>query len=108
MTPAQKRRRDVLIILAGLAVVTLGLAVLVDPMLWLVQLLADAVLGIYVYLLVQLKRHGSLGLGSASSDPWLAPAPPSRPVALAHPRVPARPELAPLSDAEPLRRTAAR
>jgi hypothetical protein len=108
MTPAQKRRRDVLIILVGLAVVTLGLAVLVNPMLWLAHLLADAVIGIYVYLLVQLKRHGSLGLASTGSDPWSAPAAPPRSVALAHPRAPARPELAPLPDAAPLRQTAAR
>lgn len=88
-----------LIILTGLALVTVGLAVLVNPMLWLVELIADAVLAIYVYLLVQLKRHGSIGLG-AGSDPWLPPVPPQRPVsALAHPRIGARPELAPFPDA---------
>jgi hypothetical protein len=89
----------VLIILSAVALVTVGLAVLLNPMLWLVQLITDAVLAIYVYLLVQLKRHGSVGLG-VGSDPWLPSVPPQRPVsALAHPRIAARPELAPFPDA---------
>ena len=107
MTPTQKRRRDVLVILTCVVFVTLGLAVLVNPMLWLLQLLADAVLGIYVYLLVQVKRHGSLGLVGAS-DPWLPSGPPPRPVSLAHPRTPARPELAPFPNSGSRRRTASR
>jgi hypothetical protein len=107
MSPTQKRRRDVLIILTGVAIVALGLAVLVNPIFWLLQLLADAVLAIYIYLLVQLKRHGSLGL-MGGSDPWLPPAPSARQVSLAHPRMPARPELAPLSDGGSRRRAGSR
>ncbi len=37
MTPAQKRRRNVLVVLVAAVVVSLGLAVLVNPMLWIVQ-----------------------------------------------------------------------
>lgn len=106
MTPAQKRRRDVLIILGGAAIATLLLALVAgNQLLWILQLVADLMLGVYVLLLVQLKRRGSLM--PASADPW-SPAARSRPVPLAHPRVPARPELAPLPQAaSPLRRSAA-
>jgi Flp pilus assembly protein TadB len=107
MSPAQKRRRDVLIILVGAAVVTLGLAVLVDPMLWIGQAVVDVLLAVYLSLLVLVKRGGSLAF--AATDTRSAPAPRSRSGALAHPRVPARPELAALPAASPAsqRRTAA-
>ena len=58
MTPIQRRRRDVLLVLAGLAGVTL-LAALVTrsvPM-FLLNLLADAALVAYVYMLVQVKQR---------------------------------------------------
>jgi hypothetical protein len=107
MTPSQKRRRDVLLILVGAAVVTIGLAVLVDPMLWIGQAVVDVLLVVYLSLLFVVKRHGSLGF--ASTDTRSAPAPRSRTAALAHPRIPARPELAALRAASPAapRRTAA-
>jgi hypothetical protein len=109
MTPAQKRRRDVLLILGGAAVATFLLALMAgSPLLWLLQLLADVMLGVYVFLLVQFKQRGSVASPFAGSSPWSPAAPSSRPVALAHPRVPARPELAPLPQASPLGRTAAR
>ena len=106
MTPAQKRRRNVLAILIGGAIVSLGLAVLVNPMLWIVQGVADVLLAVYLYLLV-LRRRGSLA-SHGDADFWgSGPAAPPRPAALAHPRVPARPELAPLPGASKPRRSAA-
>jgi hypothetical protein len=66
---------------------------------------ADVLLVVYLSLLVTLKRHGSIA--SSRSDTWSEPSPPPRPVALAHPRVPVRPELAPLAGASQRRRTAA-
>jgi len=106
MTPAQKRRRNVLVILIGGAIVSIGLAVLVNPMLWIVQGFADVLLAVYLYLLV-LRRRGSLA-SHGDDDFWgSAPASPSRPVPLAHPRAAARPELAPLPGASKPRRSAA-
>jgi hypothetical protein len=106
MTPAQKRRRDVVVILAAVVVVSLGLAVLFNPMLWIAQGVADVLLAVYLYLLV-LRRRGALAV-RGDADSWgSGPASPPRPVALAHPRVPARPELAPLPGASKPRRSAA-
>jgi hypothetical protein len=106
MTPAQTRRRNVVVILVGAVVVTLGLAVLVNPMLWIAQGVADVLLAVYLYLLV-LRRRGSLA-AHGDDDFWgSGPASPPRQVAVAHPRVPARPELAPLPGAEKPRRSAA-
>jgi hypothetical protein len=105
MTPAQKRRRNVLVILIGGAILSLGLAVLVSPMLWIAQGIADVLLVGYLYLLV-LHRRGSLA-STVDDDFWGSrPASPPRPVALAHPRAPARPELAPLPGASRPRRSA--
>ena len=58
MSPAQKRRRDVLLILAALVGITLVVAVLQrsTPFIAL-QLLADAALAGYVYLLVQFRQR---------------------------------------------------
>lgn len=56
MTPMQRRRRDVLLVLLGAVVLTFLVALLAGSMmLWGVQLLADAALAGYVFLLVQLK-----------------------------------------------------
>lgn len=106
MTPAQKRRRDVLVILISGAVLSLGLAVLVSPMLWFVQAIVDVLLVAYLWLLV-LQRRGSLA--SEGDDDFWGSRPVSAPrtVALAHPRDPARPELAPLPGAAKPRRSAA-
>jgi len=90
MSPAQKRRRFVLVILIGGAILSLGLAVLVSPMLWIAQGIADVLLAVYLYLLVRLKRRGSLA-STVDDDFWGSrPASPPRPAALTHPRVPAR------------------
>lgn len=107
MTPAQKRRRDVLIVLGGAAIATLLLAVATgSPLLWASQIAADAFLAAYTLLIVLMKHRSSL-TASTGSGAWPATSPSSRPVSLAHPRVPARPELAPFPQAAPpLRRTA--
>jgi hypothetical protein len=56
MTPAQRRRRDVLIGLLGAVTVTLLLAVLTrSTAVWALQLLADALLVTYVVLLVRMR-----------------------------------------------------
>jgi hypothetical protein len=58
MSPTQRRRRDVLLVLAGLVVVTFLAAVVTRSMaVILVQLLADAALAGYVYLLIQYKQR---------------------------------------------------
>jgi hypothetical protein len=58
MTPAQKRRRDVLVVLLAGVGFTFLLAVVGHSMaLWFLQLLADALLGAYVFLLLQFKAR---------------------------------------------------
>jgi hypothetical protein len=100
MTPAQKRRRDVLISLGAAAAVTLLLAIALRmPVLWVLHLLADTLLGVYVYLLVQLKQRGSLVGPPAGYTPHTAR------VDLRHPEPAPRPELAPVPH-HALRRTA--
>ncbi|MDQ1431957.1 MAG: hypothetical protein QOF40_2559 [Actinomycetota bacterium] len=76
MSAAQKRRRDVLLILLGVAAATLFLAVLTRSMpFFALQLLADAALGGYVYLLIQHKQRAQEQqakvrfLGSAYREP---------------------------------------
>jgi hypothetical protein len=105
---AQRRRRDVLIILSVSAVVSLLVVVLLgSPILWLAQVLADLMLVVYLVLLLLMKRRGSLAEFQKDLDSWPHGVPAIRP--LAHPRVPSRPELAPLSrEDSSLRRTAAR
>jgi hypothetical protein len=96
MTPAQRRRRNVLIILAGGAIASLlvGL-VLGSPIPWIVHVLADVLLVVYVVMLVQYKKRGSLAALQNDIDTW---PPASRSTGpLAHPRVPPRPKLAPVS-----------
>jgi Flp pilus assembly protein TadB len=109
MTPAQKRRRDVLIVVGGAAIATLLLAVVTgNPLLWVLQIAADVLLAAYMFLLVVfLKHRSSPSVSSPGVGAWPAARPSSRPMSLAHPRVPARPELAPFPQAAPpLRRTA--
>jgi hypothetical protein len=76
MSAAQKRRRDVLLVLLGIAAATLFLAVLTRSMpFFALQLLADAALGGYVYLLIQFKQRAQEQqakvrfLGSAYREP---------------------------------------
>jgi hypothetical protein len=58
MTPAQKRRRDVLVVLlCGVAFTFLLAVVGHSMMLWVLQLAADALLGAYIVLLLQFKNR---------------------------------------------------
>ncbi len=60
MSPTQRRRRDVLIGLASAAGLTFFLAFLGgSPMLWFLHLIADALLGGYIYLLLQFKARNA-------------------------------------------------
>jgi hypothetical protein len=57
MSRAQRRRRDVLVVLGGLAVLTLGVAAGTgSSLMWAAQLLADALLVVYVLALVRMKN----------------------------------------------------
>jgi hypothetical protein len=96
MTPVQKRRRNVLMVLGGAAIASL-LTVLVvgNPILWIVQVLADVLLVAYVLMLIHFNRQGLLAALQDDLDTWPPASRPVRP--LAHPKVPPRPELAPLS-----------
>jgi hypothetical protein len=76
MSAMQKRRRDVLFVLIGVAVATLFLAVLTRmTALFALQILADIALGGYVYLLIQHKQRAQdqrskvRFLGSAYREP---------------------------------------
>ncbi len=53
---ARRRRRDILFTLAGTAVITLVLALVLGGVAIAFHLAADAILGAYVYLLVHLRR----------------------------------------------------
>ncbi len=58
MSAVQKRRRDILLVLAGVAGVTLLVAVAArSTPLILLNLLADAALVAYMYMLVQIRQH---------------------------------------------------
>ena len=58
MSPIQRRRRDVLLVLAGIVAVTLLAALVTRSMpMFLLNLLADAALVAYVYMLVQIKQR---------------------------------------------------
>lgn len=76
MSAAQKRRRDVLLVLLGVVAATFFLAVLTRSMpLMALQVLADAALAGYVYLLIQHKnraqeqRSSVRYLGNAYREP---------------------------------------
>ena len=104
MTLARKRRRNVLVVLIGCAALTFGLALLISPLFWIAQIAADVLLAGYLYLLFLVKRHGPLAGGD--EDFWSS-RPDNRAVAVEHPRVPPRPELAPMDGASRPRRSAA-
>jgi hypothetical protein len=80
MSPTQRRRRDVLVGLLAAVGFTLLMAVFSGTMVfWALQLLADTLLGGYLYLLLQYKAR------SAEQAPQQArPAEPARPTNVAH------------------------
>jgi hypothetical protein len=76
MTPQQKRRRDVLVGLLAAAGITFFMALFAgSPIFWVLQLLADALLAGYVYLLLQFKARASRGM--AQPQPMTPPAYPA-------------------------------
>lgn len=104
---AQKRRRNVLIVLGGTAIGTLLLgAVAGSPLLWLAHAMADVLLVVYIVLLAYMTRRGSLDALQNDFDTW-PPAPRATTEPVAHPSVPPRRELAPLA-ADSLPRVAAK
>jgi hypothetical protein len=109
LSPAQRRRRRVLITLASAAMATLLLALVVgSSLVWFVHALIDAMLVVFVLLLIRLK-HRSLASFQKSMDAWPTPPRGTRAVSVDHPPVPPRPDLAPLTPDRPsLRRAAAR
>ena len=69
MTPTQRRRRDVLIGLAGAVGVTFLMALMAgSPVVWLLQLVADGLLGGYIYLLLQFKARNVASGASGNSS----------------------------------------
>ena len=105
MALARKRRRNVLLVLVGVAVVTFGLALLVNPLFWVAHVATDLLLVAYLSLLFLVKRHGLLGAGD--NEFWSSTPDTRAATAVAHPRVPPRPELAPMHGASKPRRSAA-
>jgi hypothetical protein len=80
MSPQQRRRRDVLIGLLAAAGLTFVMAFMGGSMIfWVLQLLADALLAGYMYLLLQLKARGQSSMarpmapGRDLSGPMVAP-----------------------------------
>lgn len=104
LAQTRRRRRNVLAVLVGFAAVTFLLALLINPLLWIAHVLVDVLLAIYLALLFQAKRRGSL---TAGDDEFWSSTPDTRATAaVAHPRVPPRPELAPMHGASRSRRSA--
>ena len=94
ITPTQKRRRDVMLVLVGGVVLSLVLAAFTGTaFLWALHLLADVLLGAYVLLLVRIRQR-------TAPYPVAAPSPLERQRQLRHAAYPQRREFA-------LRRTAA-
>jgi hypothetical protein len=94
----------VLVVLIGMAIVTFGLALVVGPLLWIPHVLVDVLLAVYLSLLFLVKRHGAFRAGD--NEFWSSTPDSRATAAVAHPRVPPRPELAPMRASRP-RRSAA-
>jgi hypothetical protein len=70
MSPAQKRRRDVLVILGGAAALSLVVALFTGmTAMWAVHVLADVLLVAYVFLLVQMKQRTRPVAGRSALPP---------------------------------------
>ena len=81
MTPAQRRRRDVLVLLLGFAGIMFLMAIMSgSTIVWILQLLADLMIVAYVYLLLQLKaRNAAIRPQQQPQRPLVAPVIPSLP-----------------------------
>jgi hypothetical protein len=70
MSPTQKRRRDVLVILGGTAALSLVVALFTGMMaMWAVHVLADVLLVAYLFLLVQMKQRTRPVAGRSALPP---------------------------------------
>ncbi len=79
---AQRRRRDVLLVLGCAVLTTLLLAVVAgNPLFWLVQVLTDGLLAAYVVLLVRMKH---VGLERRAKVHYLPPSRSASPMGLRH------------------------
>ena len=105
MAMARKRRRNVLAVLIGIAAVTLGLALFMSSLFWIANVVVDVLLAVYLSLVFLVKRHGFPGAGD--NEFWSSTPGTRATTAVAHPRVPPRPELAPMHGASKPRRSAA-
>jgi len=105
MALARRRRRNVMVALVGVALVTFVLALLVNPLFWIAQVVADVLLVAYLSLLVLVKRHGLLGAGD--NEFWSSTPDSRATTRVEHPRVPPRRELAPTQRTSRPRRSAA-
>ncbi len=93
---AQKRRRDILFVLAGMAGASLLLLLVVrSPMVIFLQLLCDVALAAYIFLLIRYTHHRPVRAATYANAPMGT----SRTVvSIRHPDPPARPELAPVPE----------
>lgn len=91
MTPVQKRRRDVLIGLAGAVAVTVVLAFVVGGLAWLLPLVVLGALGVYVVMLLQIKQASAERRAKVHRLPTARPARPARPAAFAGVKVQEQP-----------------
>jgi hypothetical protein len=100
----QRRRRNVLVVLIGSAVLTFALALAINPLLWIPHVAADVLLAAYLFLLFLMTRHASPAVGD---DEFWSSTPGTRTTgAAARPRVP-RPEVARMPGDSTPRRSAA-
>jgi hypothetical protein len=76
MSPIQRRRRDILVGILGLAGVTLLMALFsTGIMFWVLHLLADLALAGYVYMLLQFKARAGGGAERRPAQPLHRPVP---------------------------------
>jgi hypothetical protein len=91
-----QRRRQVLFVLAGAVGATLLLFVVVrSPMVLVLQVLADAAFGAYIYLLIQFT-HRPMRASAYATGPTAMSS--RTTLSIRHPDPPARPELAPVPE----------
>jgi hypothetical protein len=60
MSPAQRRRRDVLVLMLGIVAIMFLMGIMSGSMVvWVLQVLADVLLGAYVWMLLRLKARNA-------------------------------------------------
>jgi len=75
MSPAQRRRRDVLVLLLGLVGIMFLMGIMSgSPIVWVLQVLTDLMLGAYVFMLLKLKSRNAVRRPQAQPQaPLVAP-----------------------------------